>query len=133
MGGEGNIVGAPISPRYRSRSPTIGGNGSPRRNPSNRVPGSPQSPSWYLLSYGDDSMTFELELERVFFLNDKDGLEKEITLAAGEVHAQGHGGPIEKEHVAMLQKKKRAIIDDGEGHFTFLRALAEKVRELMFS
>ena len=78
-------------------------------------------------------MTFELELERVFFLNDKDGLEKEITLAAGEVHAQGHGGHIEKEHVAMLQKKKRAIIDDGEGHFTFLRALAEKVRELMFS
>ena len=128
-GGAGGGGAAPASPRYRSRSPTIGsGGGSPRRLPSSRSPGSPGSPSWYQISYGDDSMTFELELERVFFLNDRAGLEEEVRK---EEQSQVTGSGSSSGGLPPWQKIK--VIEEGQGHFSFLKALADKLRVLIFA
>lgn len=114
------LVGGSASPRYKPRSPTIGGNQSPRRFSHSSSPKSPQSPSWYRLGYDDDFMTFELELERIFFLNDKAALEEEVEAARAENSSK------------LLLKEKELVLQEGQSHLDFLRAFAEKIRNLVF-
>lgn len=73
-------------------------------------------------------MTFELELERVFFLNDRAGLEEEVRK---EEQSQVTGSGSSSGGLPPWQKIK--VIEEGQGHFSFLKALADKLRVLIFA
>ena len=80
-------------------------------------------------------MTFELELERVFFLNDRAGLEEEVR---AEAQAQGSGagcggGGLLPRLDGLLPRQMSQVIEEGQGHLSFLKALADKLRVLIFA